>query len=172
MRLQCTHAFDLTGLLLAHIANRHQRQEHWRYLSEVPDRPIVAEEYALASFGPGEAKLYLNDTLVMRWEIDGEMITGPEPYGGHSQNEGFRAWTESLPELEAEYATILRRAIRTACGRAINSDDFPTAADMSSKPLCHAFQPQQRSSARRNLGNAHDYTSHPEDMLINVKEIP
>ncbi|MFV0276965.1 MAG: hypothetical protein ACK5HY_07250 [Parahaliea sp.] len=172
MRLQCTHVFDLTGLLLAHIGNRHQRLAHRRYHSQVPDRPIQGSEFELASYGAGEAWLYQDGERVMYWQVDGDRITAPPAFAGVSLSTGFRPWTEQLPEQEAEYATILRRAMELSSARSIDSDDYPTAADMTMKPLCHTFQQHRAPRARRNFGNALDYSEHPEQMLLNVSEIP
>jgi hypothetical protein len=172
MRLQCTHVFDLAGLLLAHVAHADTRAPARRYHARVGDRERFGEEHLIASFGPGEACLFQDGVAVLRWEIDGEMITGPAPWGGHSQNQGFRAWTESLPEQEAEYATILRRAILVAGGRTIDHDDYPAAGAMGAPALCHSFQPAQRDHALRNVGSTRDYADHPEALLPNVAQIP
>jgi hypothetical protein len=172
MRLQCTHVFDLTGLLLAHIAKRATRAPQRRYHTVIPDRPRHSADHVISSFGPGRAELFQDGELVMYWDIDGEFITGPAPYGGHSQNAGFRAWTESMPEQEAEYATILRRAILVAGGRTMNHDDYPSAGAMNTPPVCHAFQPQRRDLALRNMGNTWDYSDRPQDLLTNVHQIP
>lgn len=172
MRLQCTHVFDLTGLLLAHVSHAAERGKRRRYHTVIPDRARHSDEHVIDSFGPGTAKLYCDDKLVMSWEIDGEKITGPAPYDGHSQNVGFRAWTESMPEEEAEYANILRRAILVAGGRTIRVDDYPTAASMGMPPVCHSYQPEQRNRAKRCPGTTLDYTNNPNDMLINVAEVP
>lgn len=172
MRLQCTHVFDLAGLLLAHIANRHERNLSRRYHTVIPDRPRHGDENSLSSFGVGTAELYQDGERVMYWEIEGDMIIGPEPYAGHSQNHGFRQWTEGMPIDEAEYATILRRAILVAGGRTITHDDYPTADAMGAPALCHTFQPGTREKALRNMGMTFDYSEHPEDLIANVVEIP
>lgn len=165
MRLQCTHVFDLTGLLIAHIANQHTRPSVYVYHVEIPDRPLTGEEYQLASFGPGTAKLTLNDLTVMTWQIDGEYIKAPAPFRNISLDRGFRSWTDNLPLPEAEYANILRRAIVVTAARAINSDDYPTASAMAHKTLCHTFQPGRMEIATRHFGNVKDYSEHPEQML-------
>lgn len=166
MRLQCTHVYDLTGVLLAHIGNRHQRPARRDYLCAIEDRSaIVGADYELQHYGRGEARLDLDGQTVLRWTLDGSRIVAPESCQGIHLGDGFRAWTETLPEDDAEYATLLRRAITVAAARAINSDDYPTAADMSHKPLCYTFQPEHRHQAKRHVGNAKDYSRHPELLL-------
>jgi len=171
MRLQCTHVFDLTGLLLAHIAKASERKPHRRYLTVIPDRPFIGTLPQLSSFGKGSATLLLDDQAVMHWQIEGDRIIGEPPYGGHSQNEGFREWTEAMPEDEAEYATILRRAILVAGGRNLDHDYYPNAAAMGVPAVCHSFQPEQRQQAARIYGSTYNYTKNPQDMLSNVVNI-
>jgi hypothetical protein len=172
MRLQCTHVFDLTGLLLAHIANTDTRQPHRRYHVIVPDRERFGGIDHLSSFGPGTATLLQDGETVMYWEVDGDMITGPEPYGGHSQSVGFRAWTEAMPLEEAEHASILRRFLLVAGGRTVLHDEYPTAASQHVPPVCHTYQPERSEQALRILGNTWDYSDRPGDLLLNVAEVP
>lgn len=172
MRLQCTHVFDLAGMLLAHIAHAGTRAPRRRYHAVVTDRERHRPDLVLASFGPGEAYLYQDGEQVMYWLVDGEMIVGPAPYAGHSQNQGFRAWTEAMPEQEAEYATILRRAILVAGGRSLRHDDYPTAGAMATHALCHSFQPEQRDRALRNYGATRDHANRPQDLLRNADDVP
>jgi len=172
MRLQCTHLFDLAGLLLAHITHAATRTSRRRYYSVVTDRERLSAAPDLSSFGAGEATLYQDGALAMHWRIDGEMITGPAPYGGHSQTHEFRAWTETMPEQEAEYATILRRAILVSGGRSIPQDVFPTAASMSRPAVCHSYNPGQRDRALRIVRATRDYSDHPQDLLLNVDDVP
>lgn len=172
MRLQCTHVFDLTGLLLAHIYHADTRQPHRRYHVQVPDRPVSDDVQSLASFGVGTATLFRDGEQVMFWEIDGDRITGPAPYGGHSQNHGFRAWTEAMPVEEAEYASILRRFVLVAGGRMLNLDDYANADAQQVPPVCHTYQPENRIDALRIVGATRDHTNKPESLLENVAEIP
>ena len=172
MRLQCTHVFDLAGLVLAHVANAGARQPRRRYHVVVSDLPRHGAENSPASFSRGEAWLYHDGELVLYWQIDGDRITGPEQYAGRSQTYGFRAWTESMPVQEAEYATVLRRAIMVAGGRSISHDVFPTAASMGMHGLCHTYQPQQLEHALRNDGGMRDFSDRPQDLLRNVDDIP
>jgi hypothetical protein len=77
-----------------------------------------------------------------------------------------------MPVQEAEYATVLRRAIMVAGGRSISHDMFPTAASMGMHGLCHTYQPQQVERALRNDGAMRDYSDRPQDLLRNVDDIP
>ena len=76
MRLQCTHVFDLAGLVLSHAA---AGREHRRDDAVVTDRTILAwEEHDRRLLGKGHAELFQDGALVMAWDIDKRVITGPD----------------------------------------------------------------------------------------------
>lgn len=164
MRLQCTHVHDLTGLALAHAA--HGRQ-HRRYHVILNDRELLPHEgqRTLADFGPGRVELFRDGERVLWWEIDRDRIVAPAAASGQSVQKGFREWTETMDEEQAEYATIVRRAILVIGGRSMNHDDFINAAAMNMPPLCHSFQPAQSERAWRHFGNNRNYEDTPEQML-------
>ncbi|MET0377970.1 MAG: DUF2889 domain-containing protein [Spongiibacteraceae bacterium] len=164
MRLQCTHVYDLTGLVLAHAASG---REHRRYHVICLDRALIPHEgqRTLADFGPGRIELYRDDELVMWWDIERDFISAPAAAAGQSLQQGFRQWTETMPLQEAEYATIMRRAMLVAGGRSMDHDDYLNGAAMEQPPLCHSFQPEQRDYAWRHYGNTQNYEDTPEQML-------
>jgi hypothetical protein len=172
MRQQCTHIFDLTGLLMAHICGQPRREPRRRYLASMPDRERRYDQPGLAGFGPSVASLRQDGELVMQWEVDGDTITGPAPWGSRTQNRGFRAWTESLPKEQAEHATILRRAILVLCGRLIDLDAFDYFGQQVDDTRCYSSQPERRNLARRCQGATRDYSDQPDNLLANVLEIP
>lgn len=170
MRLQCTHVFDLTGLVLVHAA--HGR-DHRRYEVLVTDRDVLpGAEPATETLGPGRAALHQDGDCVMWWDVAYGHISAPAAFAGQSLQQGFRAWTEGMPEQESEYATILRRALLVAGGRLLDHDDYETAADMQQPPLCHSFQPQWRDVAWRNKGNVRNYQDSAADMLSELGTRP
>jgi len=139
----------------------------------VTDREVVARDgNAAISLGLGTAVLRCNGREVLSWEVDGTDILAPAPCAGHSLERGFRAWTETMALEEAEYATILRRAILVAGGRAIDFEQFATAADVGQPALCHTFQPERAHQAERILGVVIDYAGGGDAMLAQVDEIP
>jgi Protein of unknown function (DUF2889) len=170
MRAQCTHVFDLSGLVLAHItrADRHRRYE---VLVSDPDILRWNGEYRPV-FGPLRAELFQNDERVMYWEIADNAITTPGEYAGQSLGGGFRAWTESMDEASAEHATILRRAILVAGGRAIDHDRIASAAAMHQPALCHSFQPERREMAVRMVRQKRDYAASGHGMLSELRRKP
>jgi hypothetical protein len=164
MRLQCTHVYDLAGLALAHAFSG---RDHRRYHVIAEDRDLIPHEgqRTLANFGPGRVELHRDGELVMWWQIEGDGIIAPPAAAGQSLQQGFRQWTEAMPEEEAEYATIMRRAILVFGGRSMNHDDFINAAAMQQPALCHSFQPEQADRAWRHFGNNRNYEDTPAQML-------
>lgn len=170
MRQQCTHVYDLAGLLLAHA---YHGREHCRYEAIVADREISNfEGLHRLEMGRGQATLLCDEQQVMSWVIEGDNIIEPNSGEGQSLNLGFREWTEAMPEQPAEYANILRRAILVAYGRIVNFEHFENAAAMHQPPLCHTFQPERSQSAHRHLGCIRNYEKSSEGMLSKLKEKP
>jgi len=102
MRLHCTHLYDLLGLAIAHAACD---RVHRRYDAMVPDRESLDRANADNRIGGRTApQLYRDGELVMRWEVEGDLITGPAEYAGISMGRGFRVWTETLDLDQAEAA--------------------------------------------------------------------
>lgn len=170
MRLQCTHLFDLAGLVLAHCAaGRHHR----RYEAIVSDRPIIAwEEHYRRLLGPGHARLACDGREVLAWDIDRRMITGPGLWAGQSLTEGFRERTEAMPPEPAEHACVLRRAILISSGRTLDLDRFPTAASRGLTGLCYTFQQVRRHEAQRIMGSARNFEHSAAGMLAFVNGQP
>ena len=172
MRLQCTHLFDLVGLALAQAA---LRREHRRYEIIVEDPQIMAWDEVRdrpSSLGPSTATLSRDGAEVMHWELQGQTITAPAAYAGQSLQRGFREWTEAMPEQEAEYATVLRRAVMVSFGRLMQMGRFPTAACVGMPAACHSYQPGQRERALNTSHLQKDYARSGEGMLSQLARIP
>ena len=168
MRQQCTHLFDLAGLAVAHAARGLTRR---RFEIEMPGREVTARDstglFALA-FGPTVISLTRDGVHAMTWEIDADMITGPEPYAGHSMQTGFRLWTESMPLDEAECANILRRSVMVGSSRKQSMSHIANATQMNMPGACFTFQPLQISKAVFHPSSRQDFTHRPGDMLKNI----
>ncbi|MES2258453.1 MAG: DUF2889 domain-containing protein [Pseudomonadota bacterium] len=169
MRNQCTHVFDLTGLVLAHIRRDEERR---RYEVLVDDLEILRWEGGRPKFGGTHASLKKNGACVMRWKIDSNRISAPPQFAGQALDTGFRAWTEAMDPEPAEYATILRRAILVAGGRAVDHDLVPSAGALGMPALCHSFQPVRREHALRMMGSTRNYEASADGMLASVDVLP
>ena len=172
MRLQCTHLFDLAGLALAQAVTGRPRR---RYEVVVEDPQVTAWDDVLqrpASLEPSTAVLEQDRIEVMRWVWREQTILAPAACAGTSLQRGFREWTETLPEEQAEHATVLRRAVMVAFGRLMQMSRFPTAASLNMPAACHSYQPGQREQARNTSHLQRDYANSAEGMLSQVDRVP
>lgn len=170
MRQQCTHMFDLAGLVMAHLVSG---RAHRRYEAIVEDRDIVAwQEGHRRLLGAGKAWLLRDGEQVLYWEIDQRGITGPGEWAGQSMIEGFRERTESMAVEAAEDATVLRRAVMVSAGRTLDPDLYPTARDRGQSGVCYTFQEERRDIGMRNFGNTLNYERSGDGMLSHLAERP
>lgn len=168
MRLQCTHLFDLSGLLLAHAASG---RAHRRYEAVVEDREFVRiNEKGRRVMGTGVAELWQDDALVLRWHVDGQAVAGPGEWAGWPLMDGFRQRSEQLPVGLAEQAVVLRRAVMVSAGRTAQRYALPR--DRNWPAVCHSFQPGQILQAERVEEPRRNYEASSEGMLAHVAEIP
>jgi hypothetical protein len=170
MRIQCTHMFDLAGLVIAHAAAGRQ---HRRYEAVTTDREIVGWEPGRRRLlGPGRAMLARDGVPVLEWSIDHRMITGPHTWRGQSLTAGFRERTEAMPIEDAECATVLRRAVMVAGGRSLDPDLFATARDRGQSGVCHSYLEENRDTAVRIVGSTLNYEASIDGMLSHLDEVP
>jgi hypothetical protein len=149
-RQQCTHMFDLAGLAIAATARGIKER---RYEAVVPDR-----------FGPRtDPHLVRDGAEVLRWTLEGSLITAPAPFAGQSLQAGFSKWAEeNLDADEAEAALVLRRAAFISGGRGVNLDAAPHAP---ARGGCYVQQPQRAPAAKRMVGSTQDFTDRPDSLL-------
>ena len=170
MRQQCTHMFDLAGLVMAHAA---AGREHRLYEALVEDREITAwEQGHRRLLGSGTATLLRDGEPVLYWEIDKRMLTGPADWAGQPLVEGFRERTEAMDIEAAEDATVLRRAVMVAAGRTLDPDLYPTARDRGQSGVCYTFLEENRDRGLRNFGSTLNYEDSGEGMLSHLAERP
>ncbi len=170
MREQCTHMFDLAGLVMAHAA---AGRAHRRYEAVVLDREIIAwEANNRRLLGPGQAWLLRDGDEVLRWHMDARMIAGPAKWAGQSLTEGFRACIEGIDIEEAEGASVLRRAVMVAAGRTLDPDLFPTARDRGQSGVCYTFLEENRDQSKRVYGSTLNYEKGAEGMLARIDDRP
>lgn len=163
MREQCTHIFDLAGLVMAH-AVRGISHRHYQTITE--SREILGwQNHKSPIFGPTTICLYQDDEKVMQWHNEHGEIVDSDTDHRQSLGRGFRAWTESLDLEHGEYTTIMRRALLVSGGRSMVHDNYPSAAAMEQPELCYSFQASRRDSALRMHNTTKDYADAPEAML-------
>lgn len=163
MREQCTHIFDLAGLVMAH-AVRGISHRHYQTITE--NREILGwKNHKNPIFGPTTIHLEQDGKIVMQWRSEKADIIDNDTGHRQSLGRGFREWTESLDLEHGEYATILRRALLVSGGRSMVHDNYPSAAAMEQPELCYSFQASRRDSALRMHDTTKDYADSPEAML-------
>lgn len=166
MRSQCTHMFDLAGLVMAAAARDIAARD---YLAEVPGRPIVFTDGFARNVGATVATLRRDGERVLAWQLENNRIVGPE--GGQSLDRGFRAWTEAMEIDAAEQAFVLRRAIMVSTGRNIDLDRVETAADAPLPPVCHTFR-GTLTAALRQHGSTRDFGTDMSQLLTHPDALP
>jgi len=170
MRLQCTHLFDLAGLLVAHAAAGRQRR---RYEALVNDREVIATDVnQRRTLGAGGAKLLQDGVAVLSWQIDRQMITGPSEWTGQSLQTGFRERTEAMDVEAAEHATVLRRTVMIAGGRSASRGNYPLPRERSIPAVCHTFQPDQKEKALWISKSERNWEKSSDGMLGHIDIIP
>lgn len=166
MREQCTHLFDLAGLLSAHA---YHRRDHDRYHAQVH---CFDDDSGKA--GWRAAQLWLNQAPVLYWEVCKSQIMAPPDQAGHSVERGFREWTESMDILAAERASVLRRAVFVSGAKA-NKVRITEIGSLVDVPVvCHSYQADIRSQAGRCgvISDIKTFESGPEGMLALVNSKP
>tara|TARA_R110002167_G_scaffold30753_28_gene101553 strand:+ start:351 stop:1175 length:825 start_codon:yes stop_codon:yes gene_type:complete len=170
MREQCTHIFDLTGLVMAH-AVRGIPHRHYQAITE--SREIMGwKNHKNPIFGPTTIHLEQDGKTVMQWRSEKSDIIDNDTGHRQSLGRGFREWTESLDLEHGEYATILRRALLVSGGRSMVHDNYPSAAAMDQPELCYSFQASRRDNALRMHDTTKDYADAAEAMLACVNSKP
>jgi hypothetical protein len=136
----------------------------------VVDLSLIAVRHALdttptsyeAVVTPGShrrrrATLTRNGQIVLIWSLDGEDVTGPEPFTGLSlSRSAFFAWIRArLPEPQHEAAVVLRRACYIGVSRGIELDVYANAGDLHAPDeSCYTYRTDVALTARRVRGSS------------------
>jgi hypothetical protein len=159
-RDNCTHLFDLAGLVVAHATRRTPQRE---YDVEITD-PAGAAQASVAT-------MWRDGVQVLEWNLAHGEIVSPAPWPDAPLRRGFIAWAEAnLDPDEAEAAIALRRVIDIAIGRGGNLDVVPGAAAVAELMMgkCQAFSPGKVEVALRNRGSARHFRDHPDVLLADM----
>lgn len=148
-RQQCTHMIDLAGLAIAAASRQIARRT---YEAIVPDRVDDRTAPSLTRDG----------APVLAWEMAGDVIQSPVPYGERSIGTGFTGWARDALDLDAaEAALVLRRAAFISRGRGV---DLDAMAGGRTGPMggCWTWQPERADRAARMIGSTVDWTGRAE----------
>ena len=160
-RANCTHLFDLTGLVVAHAARSTTER---RFEAEVTD----PDEH-----GDRTARLWVDGDLMIEWAMRQRDIVGPDRWAGAPLWNGFMGWAlTELDDATAEAAIVLRRAVDISRGRMQDLDDYRSNAELAGfmTGICHAFTPENNERGVRLVGSARDFTDQPELLLADFDD--
>lgn len=152
---QCTHLFDLAGLVVAAAARGSGRRQ---YDIEVPDRID----------GRTRASIARDGAALLEWDVQDVTLAGPAPFTGVSLRDGMARWAlSSLPADEAEAAIVLRRATLISLGRHKPLDSQRHAVATG---RCFAQQPVRADQALRMVGSTWDFSGRAAALCADDKE--
>ncbi|MDG2005593.1 MAG: hypothetical protein P8J20_19895 [Novosphingobium sp.] len=133
---QCTHLFDLAILCAAHAGDSDPTTFDMQ----------VADRVGATDLGGGltSGTLSVNGVEKMHWQLDGTMIEAPERFAGRDMKRVSR-WKHEFPPEEAEWATLLRRAIFIAPARVYDPPFGKKAGEMGEfrMGVCYNYQEPQ-----------------------------
>ncbi len=160
---QCTHAFDVAGLAIAHAyRGTPQRQ----YDIDVP-YPVLSHD------APKTVTLHRDGHLVLKWSVEAGVVTFPPPYAGHDLA-SIQRWAKSaLPDPDDyEAVVVARRATHISGVKTTDLDQRKSAGDGgSSMGRCFVFQPERAYVAWRIRGNTRDFSDGSDKMLSDLETI-
>lgn len=157
-RRNCTHMFDLAGLVVTHAARGADGDRIYDMAVDDPD-PATGDRHA---------RLWRDGELVLDWHLRERTVIGPPEWVDVPLWQGFIPWASSnLDPEEGEAAVALRRACDISRGRLGDLDEMETAEPLLDlmSGICHAFQPENAPVALRHKGSGRDFTDHPELLL-------
>ncbi len=161
-RSNCTHLFDLAGLVITHAArglDGHDGADR-RY-----DIAITDDET-----GARRVTLWRDGAATLLWQLrDGE-IGWPDEWVGAPLRARFIPWACDRfagDDDAAEAAIVLRRAIDISRGRAMDLDCMETAEPLLSMMdgICHSMTAANAPVAIRSKGSARDFSDHAALLL-------
>ncbi len=162
-RFQCTHAFDVAGLAIAHAYRGTPRRQ---YDIDVP--------YPVMDFNVPKTLTLLRDgKLALQWTVEGQMIVSPAPYAGQNLADVVR-WAKKTFTDPDDYEAVVvaRRATYISGVKTQDLDTRKSAADGGqSMGRCWVFQPERAAVAWRIRGNTRDFTQSAEPMLSDLETI-
>jgi hypothetical protein len=163
-RLQCTHQFDLAGLVIAQATRDDAARQ---YDARIPFGAQAGGAHRVHLWRDGEEHLV--------WTLDGHACVDPEPYASAPWRGGFLKWADAtLAVDDAEAASVLRRACDIGFGRGADLESFPRASQLAigTSGICYTFQPETAAVSFRQVGTIRDWDGRTGEMLADGPDWP
>jgi hypothetical protein len=152
----CTHLYDLAWLAMAQALRGDAERI---YDVEVPD----------ARDDRTEAIVRRDGEEILRWQLEGTIVTGPAAIAGNALNENFGRWASAAyagDTLEAAY--VLQIGCFVAGTRRLDINAMggrKTGHGRIKVGTCYAHQAERRKLGVSTEGMARDFTDTPEQLL-------
>lgn len=160
---QCTHAFDVAGLAIAHA---FRGTPHRQYDIDVP-YPVLSYD------APKTVTLYRDGKLALSWTVEANIVTSPPPFAGQDLG-GILRWARKAFTDPDDYEAVVvaRRATHISGVKTTDLDSRKSAGDGgSSMGRCWVFQPERAFVAWRIRGNTRDFSESADPMLTDMEQI-
>jgi hypothetical protein len=143
--IHCTHLFELLVLCAAHALDAMPTQFDLRVADRKDNRT--------------SATLSENGNVVLRWEMNGTLIEGPDDWAGRELRQ-FSTWKKSLSASLAERAMLLRRAVHVSNGRKLTNQAVKRPVDRGPARLgaCFTYQMPRVLNALQSSSVARDFS--------------
>lgn len=143
--VHCTHLFELLVLCAAHADDSTPTQFDLR----IPDRHQ----------GRTCATLHENGREVLRWQLGGTRIEGPESWAGRDLRQ-LSQWKSTLTVADAERAMLLRRVVHISGGRNSQNLNIERASDRGPERMgaCFTYQMPRALDALRTPDWIRDFS--------------
>tara|TARA_Y100001960_G_C14533401_1_gene757252 strand:+ start:86 stop:937 length:852 start_codon:yes stop_codon:yes gene_type:complete len=152
----CTHLFDLTGLVISHTVQEHHTRQYDLLVTDLSD-------------GEQDLILWRDGELILCWTIREGIIIAPDDWKGVSLLGKFIAWAgENLDPLTAEAAIALRRMTHISTGHGINLDKLSIGPEHTDGPLgrCYTYSDEVLVRATRMKKTVRDFRLHEHASLM------
>lgn len=166
---------DLTGEPLSEVAQRDPKQ-HCTHLLDLAilcaahadDAGPTTFDMRVADRAEGRTTATLEQDGVerLRWRLDGTVIAEPAPFAGLELRR-LSQWKKELPAHEAEWATLLRRAIFISGGRIFVPPESKRAVEMGPQRMgvCFNYQLPQAERSTPNPDWRRDFSKSGAEPL-------
>jgi Protein of unknown function (DUF2889) len=154
--LHCTHLYDLTVVLAAHVHDTAPMQFDMRVADRVEERTT--------------ATLEENGAPVLHWQLEGSMVLGGDHVGQDLRK--LSIWKHELSPRDAERATILRRAVFVSGGRQfVPPPGLRFAADHSPsrQGVCFNYQQPMAATSTRSPNWRRDFSLTEDQPLADFE---